>query len=427
MIFVYRILFFPVLVILLLKNLSKMLRRGGYAEHLEQRLGGFPHMEKERPRLWIQAVSVGEVNAIGPLLKKLSDEFEIVLTTTTTTAYKIIKAKYRPWLRFFGYFPWDFWWFSRLAWTRIQPDAIILVESELWPEHLHQARQRKVPVFLVNARLSDRSFQRYRKFPKLAEKPFSQLDYILTSSEENYQRIETILSDSKQQFNKECLQNVGNLKFDIETQRLSEPERLQLRKELGFSPDDFVIVGCSTWPGEETLLIELLKRLRNVSDHYKLLLVPRHAERREVILEEIEGSSFCWHQRSRGIANKIVDICLGDTTGELSRLIQVGNLTFIGKSLTPYEGGQSPLDAASAGSPIVYGAYMTNFREICKQLEQAQAAIKVHDEKEAIETLFRLAQSPEECSLLSQRVTRWFHSNQGATEKTYQFIREHLL
>lgn len=408
-------------------NLIKMWRRGGYTEHLEQRLGWFPRLRKKRPRLWIQAVSVGEVNAIGPLLKKLSSEFEVILTTTTTTAYKIIKTKYRPWLRSFGYFPWDFWWFSRLAWNRIQPDAIILVESELWPEHLHQAKQRKVPVFLVNARLSDRSFQRYRKFSKLAEKLLNQVDSILTSSEENYRRIETLLSHSKQRLNKERLQNVGNLKFDIATQRLSESERLQLRKELGFSPNDFIIVGCSTWPGEETLLLELLKRLRNVSDHYKLLLVPRHSERRETVLEEIRKSSFRWHQRSRGIAGKVVDICLGDTTGELSRLVRVGNLAFIGKSLTPYEGGQSPLDAASAGLPIVYGEYMTNFREICKQLEKAQAAVQVHDRKEAIETLFRLAQSPEKCNLLSQRVMRWFHSNQGATEKTYQFIKNHLL
>lgn len=232
-----------------------MLKRGGYGTDLRHRFGFFPRRPKtEKKRLWIQAVSVGEVNAIAQLVMRLGEHYEIVLTATTSTARKIIAKKLTKNVLFHGYFPWDFWPFSWLAWERICPDGVILVESELWPEHIWQAKRRKIPIFLINARLSDRSFRRYRKFSRLARWIFEKIDFIIASSEQSRQRIAP--------FRSQAIECFGNIKFDIPAQPLSPEMRKNLKKELGFSENSFVLLGCSTWPGEEAMLLETLREIK---------------------------------------------------------------------------------------------------------------------------------------------------------------------
>jgi 3-deoxy-D-manno-octulosonic-acid transferase len=424
MIGIYRLLFFPIFVILLLKNLRKMLRRGGYGTDLRHRFGFFPRLPKtKKKRLWIQAVSVGEVNAIAQLVAVLGEHYEIVLTTTTSTARKMIVQKLAKSVLFYGYFPWDFWLFSWFAWRRICPDGAILVESELWPEHIWQAKRRKIPIFLVNARLSDRSFRRYQKFPRLAQWIFKKIDFIIASSEQNRERIATFCAKTV-----ECF---GSVKFDIPVQSLSQEMRKNLRKELGFSENSFVILGCSTWPGEEVMLLEAFRKIKarkngHVSEDYNLLLIPRHVERRGELVSWLQNENISFWQRSKGITAGKFDVCLGDTTGELAHLVQIADLAYIGKSLAPHTGGQSPLDTAMAGVPTIYGNRMTNFYDICTQLERENAAIKVENERNAIDTITELVTDAKRLQLLSNNIRSWFKKNQGASVKVYDFIRERL-
>ncbi|MDR3317452.1 MAG: hypothetical protein LBS71_01455 [Puniceicoccales bacterium] len=422
MIFVYRLLFFLVSPILILRNLPKIFKRGGYGKNFKHRLGLFPFLPKsQKKRLWIQAVSVGEVNAIIHLISLLSRKYEIVLTTTTPTACKIIEEKVSKNILFHGYFPWDFWLFSWIAWRQIQADAIILVDSELWPEHLTRAKRQKIPIFLINARLSDHSFYWYQKFPLFARWIFKKLDFIITSSEDNREKIATFYNKTIEYF--------GNLKFDISVALLSPKERKTLKIELGFAEDAFVIIGCSTWLGEEALLLKAFREICNNNEtkhSFALLLVPRHAERRHELVEWLGNEKVSFWQRSKGIANKSFNICLADTTGELPQLIQVADLAYIGKSLAPHKGGQSPLDAAMAEIPIIYGNRMTNFRDICEQLEQKNAAIKVTNEKEAIEQLMALSFNTQKRIILTNNIGNWFKHNQGISEKIYHFIQNKL-
>lgn len=401
-----------------------MLKRGGYGVDWKHRFGIYPRLQKsEKKRLWIQAVSVGEVRAIERLVTLLGKHCEIVLTVTTTTARKVVSENFPPNVLFHGYFPWDFWLFSRMAWDRVQPDAVVLVEGELWPEHIYQAKARRIPVFLINGRLSDRSFQYYRNFSRFARWIFGKLDFISASSEQNRRRIAAFYGKK--------IENFGNMKCDISSPLLSPTERKNLKKELGFSENSFVLVGCSTWPGEEALLLAALREIwlkqsEKWGGDWVLLLVPRHAERRSELVQWLSSERVSFVQRSQSGVPREVDVCLGDTTGELGRLVQVADLAYIGKSLLPHSGGQSPLEAAMAGVPIVYGDRMTNFRDICAQIEREEGAVKVTGEREAIRTIVALAEDPQKRKILAKNIGHWFEKNRGASEKTYHFICKKL-
>ena len=221
----YRILFPLLLLLALPYYVWRMLRRGGYGAGFAQRLGFFPEMTPKTPgrsRVWIQAVSVGEIEAIGPLLRQLqaSGKIELVLTTTTSTGYRLARERYADVARI-GLFPADLWPCSALAWRRIRPDAVLLVEGELWPEHLAQARSRGVPAFLINARLSDRSFRRHAKFRRLSAYVLAHFRWIAAGSEEDARRFRELGF---------AAETTGNLKFDVAADApMPAAERAQLR------------------------------------------------------------------------------------------------------------------------------------------------------------------------------------------------------
>jgi len=422
MIWFYRIIFIPLLILASPYYIWRMLRRGGYSEGFIQRFGLFPALPSKAPgrrRIWIQAVSVGEIEAIGPLLEQLkaNGQTEVVLTTTTSTGYRIAQDKYKDLCIGIGFFPLDFWPFSQVAWSRIAPDKIILAEGELWPEHLHQAKNHNVPAYLINARLSDKSFARHQKFKSITKNLLEQFSWIGAGSEEDARRLKTIC-DIKNQ-----IEVTGNLKFDVSAEGpLSASDKNKLRTELGFgnSPETMVLLGSSTWEGEEAVLLKALKDLRDTGVDARLLLVPRHAERRDSILKLLESSGLNYHQRSvKGPqAPEGTIIYLGDTTGELRQLTRAADLAFTGKSLPPHDGGQTPIECAAAGVPVIYGPHMTNFKSICQGLEKNGAAIKCVDAEEVLKEILSLALDRNSLAKMSTAGVVWHKSNQGATERT---------
>ena len=421
----YRILFPLLLIPALPYYIWRMLRRGGYGTGFSQRLGFFPKLGPKTPgksRYWIQAVSVGEIEAIGPLLRQLkaTGTAEIILTTTTSTAYRLAQDRYADVADCIGIFPADLWPCSALAWSRICPDAVVLVEGELWPEHLAQARARGIPAFLINGRISDKSFGRHRCFSRLSAYVLGHFQKIAAGSEEDVRRFRELGFEATL---------TGNIKFDVASDApMSATERSQLRTELGFGTDPrtVVLLGSSTWKGEETLLIHVVRELRAAGRDVRLLLVPRHSERRAEVATEASASGLSWHQRSSGGALAPADtvIHLADTTGELRRLTRAADLAFCGKSLDPHEGGQTPVECAAAGVAIVYGPHMSNFRDICHGLEQAKAAIKANDASELTAQLARLAQDGAERSEMGLRGADWHQGNRGATERTLAWLQD---
>lgn len=422
MIWVYRALFLPLLLLAAPYYLWRMRRRGGYAENFNHRFGGtdrLPPKNSERPRIWLQAVSVGEILALAPLLEALRGSAEVYLTTTTSTGYRMAKERYQDLTIGCGYFPLDFWGFSVRAWRRVQPDLCILMEGERWPEHVCQARRRGVPVLCVNARLSDRSFRRSMRFQALLGPLMQGITRILCSSKRDEQRFRTL------GFSPDKLQTTGNLKLDVEIPFLSVPELMELRRELGLG-DGKVLLGSSTWAGEEEALITALKAARKQGLAVSLLLVPRHAERREELRLLLEESGMSYHFRSTGSAPQTVDVAVGDTTGELRKFTQLADLVFVGKSLAPHNGGQTPVEAAVLGRPLLHGPRMTNFREIIRTLTEAGAVRKVETHDDLIRSTVELLQDSGQRARMAGAARLWHAGNRGATERTLAVIRTQL-
>jgi len=419
----YRILFPLLLIPALPYYFWRMLRRGGYGTGFSQRFGFFPAQGPKAPgkrRFWLQAVSVGEIEAIGPLLRQLqaTGQAEIILTTTTSTGYRLAKERYADVAQAIGIFPADLWPCSALAWRRIRPDVVILVEGELWPEHLAQARARGIPAYLINGRISDKSFARHQSFLKLSRHVLSHFKQIAAGSEEDVRRFRTLGFEATL---------TGNIKFDVASDApMSAEERARLRGELGFGADPrtVVLLGSSTWKGEETLLLRFVRQLRAAGQDVRLLLVPRHSERRAEVAAEVSASGLDWHQRSSGgpTAPDGTVVHLADTTGELRRLTRAADLAFCGKSLAPHEGGQTPIECAAAGVAVIYGPRMTNFRDICRGLEKAKAAARAEDAESLDARITTLCADERERSEMGRNGAVWHQGNRGATERTLALL-----
>ncbi|HTL66621.1 MAG TPA: glycosyltransferase N-terminal domain-containing protein [Lacunisphaera sp.] len=424
MIWLYRLLFLPLLLLLAPYYLWRMRRRGGYANNFGHRFGRVDALPARRPgvhRVWLQAVSVGEVLAIAPLLEALHRDgrTEVYLTTTTSTGFKLACEKYVGLTVGLGYFPLDFWAFSARAWRAVQPDLCVLMEGERWPEHVHQAWRRGVPVIAINARLSDRSFRRSLRFRGVLRPLARGVTHVLCASKRDEQRFKAL------GYPPDRLMRTGNLKLDVSIPLLSEAEREQLRRELGLGPG-LVLLGSSTWPGEEAALLTALQAARERGLAVSLLLVPRHAERRDELRALLEKSGRSFHFRTAGVAPGVVDVAVGDTTGELRKFTQLADVVFTGKSLAPHEGGQTPVEAAALGKPVLHGPRMTNFREIIRTLTEAGAVRRVETHRDLIDAAVELLADPAQRERLAAAARAWHEENRGATERTLAVLRAEL-
>jgi 3-deoxy-D-manno-octulosonic-acid transferase len=425
MLWLYRLLFLPALVLGAPYYLWRMRRRGGYRKSFAQRLGwvpGLPPKVPGRRRIWLQAVSVGEILAIGPMLEtwRRQGGVEVYLTSTTSTGYRLAHDRYGPLVAGIGYFPLDWWPISRRAWRRVQPDLVILTEGERWPEHIHQARLRRVPVLCVNARLSDRTYRRMRSVRGAVPPLLAGVTRLLACSAHDAEWFREL------GFPAERIQTTGNIKLDVAIPRLGADERAQLRRELGLPDAGLVLMGSSTWPGEEEALIGALRLTRSRGLACALIIVPRHAERRGQIEALLRAGEFTYHLRSRGVATGTVDIAVGDTTGEMRHFLQLADVVFVGKSLPPHTEGQTPVESAVLGRPLLFGPGMANFRVIAKELLAQGAAVRVADAEALATTAADLLGDGSRRETLAAAAQAWHRANAGAVERTLAVVREVL-
>jgi 3-deoxy-D-manno-octulosonic-acid transferase len=417
-------LLYPVgLLFYLPGQISKLLRRGNYRHKFGQRFGLYD--AEVRARLaarrctWIHAVSVGEVAIalkLASKLRELDPEFFCVLTTTTTTGFHVATSEAGDEMEVL-YSPLDFWPIMRRAFVLIHPLRVILVEAEVWPNLAAEACHRRVPLALVNARLSRRSEARFRRFRFVIEPTFRCLDAICVQELEDVERWVALGVP------RERIHHVGSIKYDPADVRLNPDLPLEVLRSFGIDGDSPILFGGSTHRGEEEILGEIFQRLRADFPAFRLIIAPRHVERAGEIRTGLGrlGLNVCLRSEVGGQCAEPPDCLLLDTTGELQHWYAVATIVFVGKSLTA-RGGQNPVEPIFAGKPVLFGPHMENFSALAQALVANEAAVQVRDPNSLQQQIAWLLRDREAALRLVANAQAVLARHNGATARTAELV-----
>jgi len=423
--FIYN-LFWPLgLLIFLPGYLAKMIRRGGYREKFSQRLGIYDREVRNRlsnqRSTWLHAVSVGEVNIalkLGNALRALEPDLRCALTTTTTTGFTLARKTAPPWMEVM-YTPLDYWPIMRRAFSVIRPTRIVLIEAEVWPNLAATAHARRIPLALVNARLSPRSERRYRQFRFFIAPTFRLLDLVCVPERRDIERWVALGVPENR------IQLTGSIKFDPEVAKAEAIAASQWDATGKFDSDSLVLFGGSTHPGEEEILAKVFLRLREQFPSLRLFIAPRHVERLQAIRAQLDAMpirvTLASEALSDGTAN--ADCMLLDTTGELQRWYAIATVVFIGKSLTA-QGGQNPVEPILAGKPVVFGPHMENFATLAKTLVSNNAAMQIDDTHSLERAFAELLGDTESRQRLVKNAHAALNEHKGGTARTARLVHE---
>ncbi|MGA2644142.1 MAG: 3-deoxy-D-manno-octulosonic acid transferase [Candidatus Sulfotelmatobacter sp.] len=403
--------------------LFQMVRHGKYRTGFAERLGGVPARLRlplgEEPVIWIHAVSVGEVLAVGGLVEELRRRFprhKIVMSTTTDTGQAIARKRFGEANVF--YFPMDFAFAIGAYLKALRPQMVVIAETEFWPNFLRLAHTSGARIAVVNARISDRSWPKYRWFRGLLRKVLMNVDAYMAQTEEDASRLREIGAIAGR------VRVTGNLKFDIAAP--SPPAIVEsLKESIETNEGGPVLVCGSTVEGEEPLL---LKAFENVLVQYPktvMILAPRHPERAPAVAALIEQMSIRFFKRSvwngEGLAGAVL---LLDTIGELAALYALADIAFVGGSLVP-RGGHNIIEPAQYGVATVVGTHTENFRDIVS-LFQSRDAVRIVGPAELPLVLLELLANEAERRELGERAAETMRSQAGVTTRTADGLQQLL-
>ncbi len=409
----------------------KMWRRGNWRKGFGQRFGFFDNKVKQaitnRHLLWLHAVSVGEVNVCTQLIQAIEPRvpnLKIIVSTTTSTGMGELQRKLPTHIHKV-YYPIDGRRCVRRTLETIHPEALVLVEAEIWPNFLWQLAVKQIPVFLVNARLSEKSYRGYRRFGLLFRPLFAALAGVGAQNEADAARLRELGCAP------EAIEVVGNLKFDaaiLEEKRLLDVPGLL--RQIGVVPGARLLVAGSTHAGEEALLAEQFLRLKKRHPDLFLILVPRHFERGKDVGRELaeRGVKFAYRSEvvnSRRFAPREVECLLVNTTGELKYFYEQASVIFVGKSLTA-EGGQNPIEPGALGKAMVFGPNMQNFAAIASAFVARDGAVQVQNAADLERAMDDLLNNETRRTELGRNALRVVRENQGAIDRTVEMIVQHL-
>jgi 3-deoxy-D-manno-octulosonic-acid transferase len=423
----YNILFIIFFVLSSPYYFWRMRRRGNWLPGFGQRFAKYDASLKQaltnRHVIWLHAVSVGEVNLCTQLIRALEPRvpnLKIVVSTTTTTGMGELRRRLPTHVSKI-YYPIDRRKFVSRALATINPKAIVLVEAEIWPNFLWRAKRLGIPVFLANARLSDRSYPRYKRFAFLFRPLFASLAGVGCQNEADAKRLRAVGCRP------EVVQVVGNLKFDAakldEQRSLDVPAML---RQLGVPEDAQILVAGSTHDGEEIILAELTKRLRAKFPKLFLVLVPRHFERCREIGQKLAARDvkFFWRseysKKTEEPAGEL-ECLLVNTTGELRFFYEHATVVFVGKSLTAI-GGQNPIEPGALGKAIVFGPNMQNFADATRSFVAQNGAMQVADAAALESAVADLLADEARRTELGRNALRVVAENHGALDRTVEMI-----
>jgi 3-deoxy-D-manno-octulosonic-acid transferase len=383
----------------------------GFGRRWPEHLGWVRPTSTARP-LWLHAVSVGEVVAATPLIKALKaahPEIPIVVTTTTRTGAdqvarlgELVEHRYAP-----LDFPWAVAGFMR----RIRPRALLIMETELWPNLLHACGQRRLPVLVLNARLSARSADRYRRFHGIFRLLSANITHIACQHRDDAERFAGLGVP------RDRLSITGSVKFDIEYGEGILEQGRQLREQLGTARP--VWIAASTHEGEDEQLLAAHRQLLQRHPDALLILVPRHPQRFDQVAELVAQQGFILCRRTEGNPGPQTQVYLGDTMGELPVILAAADIAFVGGSLIE-RGGHNLLEPAALGKPVLTGPSTFNFSDIYLRLKNNDAIIAVHDSHTLSTSLNNLLQDETYRLRIGQNAKKFVYNNKGAIKKTLE-------
>lgn len=404
---------------MLLRLALRGLHTPSYWHRWPERFGFVPRLNKP-VALWIHAVSVGEVQATLPLVQSLRDWIDpanILITTMTPTGSDRVGALYGNQTAHV-YAPYDLPGAVARFLGRTQPRLALVMETEIWPNLFHACRQQGIPVFMVNARMSERSFKGYRRVPGLAAQTLAQVTGILVQGVEDRRRLAELGASAGR------LHITGSVKFDIPLPPSLVEQAAALRRSWGVERP--VWVAASTHQGEDEIILEAFRNLLQSFPNALLILVPRHPERfasAEVLCRRKDFSTVL---RSEGAAcDATIQVFIGDTMGELTLFVASADVAFVGGSLIP-AGGHNPLEPAALGVPVLFGPHMFNFSDMSRWLIQAGAAAEVENGDDLVQQVGYWFENTNARHDAGQRGRQVVEQHKGAAKAVVKLLEPYL-
>jgi 3-deoxy-D-manno-octulosonic-acid transferase len=430
MYFIYSLLLVVGILILLPRFLYDAFRHGKYVAGFRERLGSLSPINGQ-PLIWIHCVSVGETQAARPLVLALKNQLpnrRIAISTTTLTGQNLAKEIFKNDADKIFYFPFDWRWTVRRTLKALRPEAVLIMETELWPGFLRECEGQEIPVVILNGRLSERSFRRYRLFRGFMSRVLRGVSLAIMQTEADATRLQLLgMAADKVQVS-------GSLKFDAGTLPLNDALTAELRARFGFTNESPLILAASTHAPEERIIIEAFKRvIARAVPTARLMIAPRHPERFGEVAAIVEASGLTWSRRSapEQISDRTAKVVLLNTIGELQSVYSLAKVVFVGGSIAK-TGGHNILEPAAVGACILTGAHTYNFREIVEAFVCKDAIVQLPampDSDTALElekSLAAFLTDRDKRKQLGQRARQLVNQNRGATERTMELLKKLL-
>lgn len=429
---IYNVVFAVAYAVMLPQFLLRMKRRGGYRSRMGDRFGRYPAevlamLRQMQGAVWIHAVSVGEVYVAGQVMRAMrvrEPGLRFVFSTTSSTGWREAEKQVGP-EDVLVYNPLDFPLCVRRALAAIRPRALILTESEIWPTLIRACHRRGVPLFLVNARVSDRSAPGYRRLRFWFGPVLRMFTAILAQSETDKQRLVDAGADPGR------IEVTGSFKFDVANRNPGKERDVAAFLALvDCGPSRTVLLGGSTWPGEDAALTRIYRRLLPRHPGLRLILVPRHFEKADAVQAEIQRAGFACVRKSEGMINaqqgmtnnhSSPPVILADTTGELMGFYGNAQIVFVGKSLCAH-GAQNMIEPCLCGAATLVGPHTENFRPVMSDLMEAGALVQVADEEALANEIDRLAGNAEARHALGARGTAAVVRRKGVVDRSAEVL-----
>ena len=391
-------------------------RDPGYWERWGERFGRIPPLSGDQQTLWVHAVSVGEVQAAVPLVRALlagGRDLRIVVTTTTPTGHERVQQALGNGV-VHRYAPYDLPGAVRRFLERVRPQLVIIMETELWPNILHQCSRRRIPVLLANARLSEQSAASYRRVATTAGKMLASISCIAAQTRQDAARLISLGARADR------VRVTGNTKFDVRLPASLSEEAQVLRRCFGV--DRGVWIAASTHDGEEQQVLQAFEQVRKALPDSLLVLVPRHPTRAVSVAALVRKFGHVTAMRSESpVSCADASVFIGDTMGELPLFYAASDVAFVGGSLVR-EGGHNMLEPAALGIPVVFGPYVHDVAEISDRLLEVGAGRRVNDKDELATAVVEYMHDANLRHVAGQRGSEFVKENRGALDLVMELV-----